>query len=136
MKAIERRLELKAKPERVWRALTDPKELARWFPDEGAELDLRVGGEGALIWKNHGRFAVRVEELEPTRRFVWRWARKPDVPLDESPSTLVEWTITPSPNGGTILEMRESGFETLEAREDNVKGWNAELGELVALLEA
>ena len=29
--AIERHLELRAAPDRVWRALTDPKEIARWF---------------------------------------------------------------------------------------------------------
>ncbi|MCV0403196.1 MAG: SRPBCC domain-containing protein [Chloroflexi bacterium] len=30
--AIERTLELDASPERVWRAISDPDELARWFP--------------------------------------------------------------------------------------------------------
>ena len=38
-----------APPERVYRAWTDPKQLARWFPPEGftapvCQLDVRVGG--------------------------------------------------------------------------------------------
>jgi uncharacterized protein YndB with AHSA1/START domain len=38
-----------ASPERVYKAWTDPKQLARWFPPEGftapvCELDVRVGG--------------------------------------------------------------------------------------------
>ncbi len=134
MKAIERTLELRSEPEKVWKALTDEKELARWFPDEAAELDLRPGGDGAFSWENHGRFAVRVETVEPNKKLVWRWARRPGTPIEGGPSTLVEWTLTPRPGGGTLLELRESGFETLQAREQNVEGWNAELKELVALL--
>lgn len=132
--AIERRLELDAPPERVWNALTDPGELARWFGDS-AELDLRPGGEGFFGWESHGRFAVRVEVVEPTKRLAWRWTHKRDAPFDASRSTLVEWTLTARPGGGTVLELKESGFTDPKHREENVGGWKTELGELVELLE-
>lgn len=126
---IERILELEAPPERVWRALSDPEELALWF-GHSAELDLRPGGGGWFGWSGHGRFAVRVEEVDAPRRLAWRWARDSDVELDESPSTLVEWELEEGSDGGTVLHLRESGFELGQDREQNVRGWRAELGDL------
>lgn len=133
--SIDRRLELDSPPERVWRAITDPAELASWFGDS-AELDLQPGGSGWFGWESHGRFAVRVERVEPPRELAWRWSKVPDQPLDQGPSTLVEWRLSPRPGGGTVLELRESGFETRQHREENTRGWKAELGELVKHLEA
>ena len=132
--SIERRLDLEASPERVWRAISDPAEIARWF-GEGAELDLAPGGNGWFTWEKHGRFAVRVEVVEPPERLVWRWARQPEAPIDAGPSTRVEWRLVRRPDGGTRLELTESGFERPEDREDNVDGWRQELGELVAHLD-
>jgi len=131
--AIERTLELRAAPERVWRALTEAEEIARWFGDT-AELEARAGAEGWFGWQKHGRAAVRIERYEPPRRLAWRWARETDTSLDESPSTLVEWELMPRDQGGTTLKLRESGFERPEDRQDNVGGWKHELGELLAYL--
>jgi len=135
MKAIERTLELRANPDKVWEALTDPVQIGRWFPDDGVEFDLNVGADGYFKWNHCGRYAVRVEAIEPKTRIAWRWARTEETPIDEGPTTLVEWTLTPLPGGGTQLELRESGFETLKAFEENSEGWTSELAELVALLE-
>lgn len=134
--AIERTLELSASPERVWRALTDPEELARWFPDETVDLEVREGKGGWWHWTEHGRYAVRFEVVEPPRRLVWSWAREPDTPVEEARTTTVEWQLEAREGGGTTLSLRESGFLTEEAREQNVAGWKRELGELVELLEA
>lgn len=134
--AIERTLELSASPERVWRALTDPEELASWFPDEAVDLEVRAGGDGWWVWHEHGRYAVRFDVVEPPRRLVWTWARESDTPVAESDTTTVEWELVPREDGGTTLRLTESGFLTEEAREQNVAGWKHELAELVELLEA
>lgn len=131
---IERRLELDAPIERVWRAITDPGELSAWFPDR-AELDLRPGGDGVFTWDAHGSGAVRVEEVEEPTLLVWRWARDPGVGVDEGVSTRVEWRLTPRDGGGTVLELTESGFVRPKDREDNAGGWTHELGELVEYLD-
>lgn len=131
--AIERRLELSAPCEHVWKALTDPVEIAAWFGDS-AGWDLRPGGLGWFGWKRHGRFSIRVEVVEPPHRLSWRWMHQPDVRFDESASTLVEWVLSPGPRGGTTLELRESGFKTEHHRKENEGGWTAELGELEAFL--
>lgn len=131
---IERTLELQASPGEVWRALTEPAGLAGWFSDR-AEVHLK-GDEGCFEWDEHGRYAMRIEACEPMTRFAWRWARDPGVPLEQSPSTLVEWSLTPREDGGTTLFLRESGFKRDEDRQQNEGGWTAELGELVELLAA
>jgi len=131
MDAIEKSLELEASLERVWKALTEPAELASWFPDDGAELDGFPGGSGWLAWKGHGRFALEVVVFEPPYRLAWRWSKDADTPVGEGLSTLVEWTLTPREDGGTLLEVRESGFASHEHREGNREGWEHELGELV-----
>jgi len=133
IEAIERTLELDASPADVWRALTDPTELAGWFGDS-AELSPELGGEGWFGWEKHGRHAVRVEEFEPITRFAWRWARKADIALEEGLSTLVEWTLIPRDDGGTTLLLKETGFEHPEDREDNLGGWKKELQHLVEYL--
>ena len=62
---FERRLD--ARIERVWRAVTEPAELARWFvaevpwrPEEGEEFE--AGGESG-----------RITALEPPRLIAWIW---------------------------------------------------------------
>ena len=130
---IERTLELDASPERVWSALTRSAELSEWFGHR-AELDLRPGGDGAFIWENHGRFAVRVEEVDPPRRLVWSWVHEPGVAFEDAPSTRVQWELEPRPGGGTTLRLRESGFLTDLHHGQNIQGWGEELGELVEYL--
>jgi uncharacterized protein YndB with AHSA1/START domain len=62
---LERRLNHSI--ERVWRAVTEPRELARWFvaevpwtPFEGEEFE--AGGDSG-----------RITELDPPRRLAWTW---------------------------------------------------------------
>lgn len=130
---VEKVLELEARIERVWRAITDPAELARWFGDE-AEIDLRPGGNAAMAWQEHGRYAMRIEEVKPPTRLVWSWVHEPGIAFEDAPMTRVEWTLTPREDGGTTLHLRETGFRTDLHRGQNDEGWDAELGELSELL--
>ncbi len=130
---ITRTLEFSCDIERVWKALTDPGELAKWFPDR-AEFDPSPGSLGWLEWDSHGRFPLRVEAAEPPFRISWSWSHNPGNDFDTERSTLVEWTLSEREDGGTRLELRESGFRTEADYEENQRGWTAELGELVELL--
>lgn len=132
-RVVERTLELAAPIERVWRAISEPDELSRWFGDE-TRLDLRPGGDGVMIWREHGSFAVRVEVVEPPRRLVWSWVHEPDVDFEDAPATRVEWTLTARADGGTTLYLRESGFRSDLHHRQNTQGWGEELAELEALL--
>ena len=127
---IERTLELDASPARVWVALADPEGLGSWFPDRVEGLAPEEGATGWLVWDRHGRYAIAIEWMEAGRRLVWRWARKPETALEGSYNTTVEWTLSERAGGGTILRLVESGFQTESDRQDNVGGWEHELGEL------
>jgi len=77
---------IRATPERLFRAWTDPKELASWWRMEGdgwafagASLDVRVGGRFRLgMTGPDGKAHVAVGEYQeverPTRlAFTWEW---------------------------------------------------------------
>lgn len=132
-RVIERRMEFDLPVDRVWAALTDPAELSSWFSDE-ADFLPRPGYEGSVTWEGHGRFPLRVEEVEEPRRLTWRWTHEAGAAFVLEASTLVEWTLTPTEEGGTVLELRESGFPTDARMSENRAGWEAELGRLDAFL--
>lgn len=132
-RTIEKRVEFAASQERVWKAITDPAELSKWFGHE-TELELSPGSEGAMIWKEHGRYALKVEVVEAPSRFVWSWVHEPGVAFSDAPATRVEWLLTPNADGGTTLVLRESGFLTDLHHQQNTDGWDEELDELIALL--
>ncbi len=132
-RTVEKVLELDVTVENVWSAITDPAELALWFGDE-AELDLRPGGDAAMTWEDHGRYAMRVEDVDPPRRLVWSWVHEPGVAFEDAPATRVEWTLTPRDDGGTTLRLRETGFRTDLHHRQNTEGWDEELAELTTLL--
>ncbi len=98
------------------------------------DLDLRPGGRGHFDWEGHGVHSVRVDEVNPPKRLVWSWNHEPGTEVEEGISTTVEWTLSPREGGGTILELRETGFETEDRRQQNDGGWDKELGELVTML--
>lgn len=134
---IERDLVLPHPVERVWAAITDPTELASWFPDR-VELDVRPGGEGTFGFDVDGgehRAAVLVEAVEPMTRFAFWWWSFGERGHDGR--TLVDFTLEPT-GDGTRLRLVESGFATMpdgdEKREGNVRGWEIQLGKLPAHL--
>jgi len=129
---IEKTLELDAPRQRVWAAITDPRELEQWFPDR-ADFSPVVGAKGVLEWHGHGAGKVEVLEVAPPERLVWRWSGNDGRALEEY-GTTVEWTLSERPDGGTTLHLRESGFDTQKHFEENSGGWRSELGELVQYL--
>lgn len=130
---VEKTIEFEADIDVVWRAITDPDELAQWFGDE-ADIDLVPGGAGAMTWAKHGRFAMRVEIVEPPARLVWSWVHEPNVDFEDAPATRVEWALHSRDDGGTTLTLVETGFRTELHHTQNTGGWDEELAELVTLV--
>jgi uncharacterized protein YndB with AHSA1/START domain len=139
---IERDVFITAPARRVWAALTEAEQLASWFGDAGAEVELRVGGRLTFRWRQHGTVHAVIERLEAPRFLSYRWALQSDEEPRPGNSTLVEFSLTDEA-GGTRLSVVESGFADLEWPEaqqerhvrDNSSGWASELGELVAYVE-
>lgn len=135
---IEKRMELKAPPARVWRALTDHREFGAWF---GVKLERPFAvGQISRGWVTypgyeHVKWEALVEKMEPERMFSFTWAHprsleKADYDGDYSkdPKTLVEFRLEKTAKG-TLLVVTESGFDKLPAdrREESYRrnegGW-------------
>jgi uncharacterized protein YndB with AHSA1/START domain len=133
---IRRTLELAADRPRVWRALTDPAELAGWWgPLSG--LEMRAGSEGWFDFPEHGRHAVRVEAVEEPRYLSYCWtADQPDTALAEvHQPLLVEFGLEERDGGGTTLHLMESGFIGPKKYAENNEGWDEILPLLVQLVD-
>ena len=143
---IDRTIEIKAPPERVWRALTSAAELSAWF-------EVKIEGEitpGNEVWmtSTHAehagtRFRVRFVEMTPPRRFAWQWcpgAVDPTVDYSLEPQTTVTFTLEPTADG-TRLSVAETGFDQValtrraKVYADNSQGWTEVLGWLQRYVE-
>lgn len=107
-RAVEKEIELNAPIEMVWKALTDSKELARWFPLE-ARVTPGVGGEVFLSWGDWCQGTGKIDVWVPNKRLRWL-EPLPGVGDEAAPAHLaVEWTLE-SRGGKTILRLVNSGF--------------------------
>lgn len=117
---IEKRILLRASPARVWRALSNAEEFGTWFLTrfdgpfvEGAS----VRGHSLYPGYEHISGDWHIVRMEPERYFAFRWhpyAVDPTVDYSSEPTTLVEFTLTPS-GEDTLLTVVESGFDQLPA---------------------
>jgi uncharacterized protein YndB with AHSA1/START domain len=133
---IERHIDLKASPSRVWKALTDHKEFGQWFGCvfEGPFVTGQTV-RGKLNHPSYEQWAINVKKMEPERLFSFTWHPYPvDLTIDYSKETptLVEFTLE-AKGSGTHLVVTESGFDKLpadrrlEAFRKNNEGWIEQL---------
>jgi uncharacterized protein YndB with AHSA1/START domain len=107
--AVERSLWLAAPRERVWHAITDPRQIEQWFspgtPWRASALE--VGGKLSVYDANTGldTHTQVIEVLEPPHRLVTRSM----VPPPEAPQ-VTTWTLEEE-EGGTRLTLTHSGYE-------------------------
>ena len=118
-------------PEKVWRALTDPKLLTEWLLPV-VDLQLAPGAEFTFRTQPYpgwdGTVSCRFVEIEPHRKLVYTW----DVPFLQ---TVVTFTLTPT-TSGTRLSLVQSGFRPEQKRESGGAryGWKLMGNKLVDLL--
>jgi len=106
---IEREILIEAPAEVVWRIITEPAQMSRWFADR-VDLVVEPGAHGYMEFGDQGGPVV-VETVEPPARFSFRW----NYPHGEEPvagnSMLVEFTLTPVGDERTHVRVSESGHE-------------------------
>ena len=132
---------IKADPETVFRAWTDPEQLKQWYSPEGitvaiADVDLSVGG----------RYHVRMHDekegkdyntrgvykmIDPPRKlsFTWRW----DEEEHDAGETLVTVEFNDM-NGSTEVVLTHELFPNAEAKGSHEQGWTSCLNRLEALV--
>ncbi|HEY4899095.1 MAG TPA: SRPBCC domain-containing protein [Candidatus Nanopelagicaceae bacterium] len=141
---ITRSITVKASKERVYKAITDPKEIVLWFPDSVEGGTLEVGQEPIFSFESasHKR-RVHIEASNPYDYFAYRWVPGPSgagaSDVLSIPNTLVEFSIEEIA-GGTKVTVKESGFASLPIEEaessfkDNSSGWGHMFDRLEKLL--
>ncbi len=116
--------------ERVWQAITDADDIARWFfpilfaPVVGHGFCIR--GEPVPGWR--GWTDCEVLAIEPPRRMVWSFAC-----TDDDAPTIVEFVITPR-DTGCRLRITHHGRVPPRTLDLLDQGWNLYCDRLVALL--
>jgi uncharacterized protein YndB with AHSA1/START domain len=136
---IERSIVVAHPPTKVWQAITTAEGLGTWFGQK-ATVDLRVGGTAQLTFGEHDTVDLRIERIEEPLVFGYTWGIS-GLPAEDPRRTYVEFTLEPE-GEGTRLTVVESGFAQVPddvysgAYSGNVKGWQSELDELVAYLDA
>jgi len=141
-----------APPARVFQAISDPKQLPRWWGQEGlyyvtkCTMDVRPGGK----WRSEGvgadgkTFFVEGEylEVDPPRILVYTWVGSYDPTRTVVRLELIPQTVNslhpsgPKKSGtGTLVRVRQEGFPgNFESANSHGEGWKRVLGWLEAFV--
>lgn len=126
---IQVEIHISAPAERVFQALTDPRQLLQWWGQKGIyhptdwKADLRVGGQ----WRCEGMSEIgkgpyyvsgKYLDLDPPRLLVYTWVGSWSGPLER----IVRWELQPQAEG-TLVRLRHSGFAGAPEARDHYQGW-------------
>jgi len=151
---IQAEIFIAAPPERVFHALTDPRQVPQWWGQRGMyrtteyEADLRPGGKWSSVGVNADGSPFRVEgeylEVDPPRLLVHTWIAS----WTGSLKTIVRWELEPRDihglqhrgpqkmGTGTVVKLRHSGFAAKpDAIKSHSQGWIQVLGWMQAFME-
>jgi uncharacterized protein YndB with AHSA1/START domain len=100
---------LRHPPETVWKALTDPEQLRRWFlteariePGRGGSIELTTG-------PTQVRARGRILAWNPPHVYEYEWNVDPVSGMPHGERSVVRWELTPVP-GGTRLVLMHKGL--------------------------
>ncbi len=145
--AVVSQIQIAAPPERVFQALTDPKQVMRWWTSDVCQIDSfamepKPGGhwrydskQGTLNVNGVSKFHCEGEVLEydPPRLLAYSWiANWHD---DKSRRTIVRWELAAT-SGGTHVKVTHSGLaQEPTARKDYSGGWPGVVEQLKKFIE-
>jgi uncharacterized protein YndB with AHSA1/START domain len=134
---IEKQVVLSAPRSRVWRAVSDAGQFGQWF---GVKLDgefavgARMTGHMTHPGYEHIPLNATIDRMEPEHDLAWRWHVLIDFETGRvsEASTLVEFHLE-DVDGGTLLTVTESGFDSMPseyrdiAYRNNEGGWSQQM---------
>lgn len=142
---IEKKVTLRAKPSRVFSAISDATQFGTWFRAklDGAFVEGKtVRGRVTYPGYEHLALEMAIERVQPNRYFAYRWHPYPSDPTadySKEPMTFVELFLEEAKEG-TLLTIVESGFDKLPAsRRDeafrmNDGGWAGQIDNITTYL--
>jgi uncharacterized protein YndB with AHSA1/START domain len=78
-------------PEKVWKAITDPAEMAHWFPAQ-VETELKVGAKIRFVMDEIDDTFGEIVEIDPPKLFVFHWD-----------SDVLRWELIPDGAGCRLV---------------------------------
>lgn len=107
-RSVDHRYFIRASPDAVFRAITDPQSLTKWLCDR-AELMPKKGGTYLLGWNDGPTHTGKVTDFRKGRRIslAWNW---PGVSLE---GTIFSLSVS-AEKEGTILVVKHTGFPKSE----------------------
>ncbi|MFC4245315.1 SRPBCC domain-containing protein [Gryllotalpicola reticulitermitis] len=137
--AITREVTIDAAPETVWRILTEPEHIFRWWFAK-AEFEPVAGTNGHILFRVGGRSyptEIAVLAADAPSFLALRWCHPAGDAPTELNSTLVEFTLEPI-GGQTLLRVVESGLSKVDWDADtkaayldsHTEGWKHHLRDL------
>lgn len=131
------RLYIRARPQQVWDAITDPSMIGRFFHGGRFQIDAREGGrihstsaDGTTEWGNN-----TILRFDPPRKLVhtWRSLYRPD--LAREPESRVSWEVEAMEGGFTRLTVTHDQLDRSPKTAASVQGWSYILSSLKSVLE-
>ena len=144
-KSHETVIVIKATPEEVFRAITDPEQIAKWFAPY-ARVDPRVGGEYVISWVPEMKAGGVISVWDPPKHFgnyrersVAFNSQGKSVDTGVPQKIAVDYYIEAIGDGMTRLRLVQSGFGPGAAWDDEYEstktGWVEFLKKLKEILE-
>ena len=137
-------IDIKATPEEVFRAITDPEQIVKWFAPE-SRVDPRVGGEYIFSWGPGMEGKTTIVAWEPYTHFGTcsersaTYGSKGKVDTGVTRQMAVDYYIESIGEGVTRLRLVQSGFGPEAAWDDEFEsiktGWASFLKKLKEVLE-
>ncbi|WP_214102802.1 SRPBCC family protein [Acrocarpospora catenulata] len=117
--------------DKVWRAITEPEHLSRWYPFTAVELDLRPGG--TIVFDDGAGTTLKAEitELDPPRVFAFSEHAPPSVHRESD--DLVRFELRPEDDGCRLIFTHT--FDDRYGAASYASGWQVCLDKMIAQLD-
>lgn len=137
-RAFEMSLDIAAPAEDVWKALTEARELTRWFPPE-AKVESGLNGSVYLAWGKMFEWKCAITAWEPNKHVRWSEQLHPGGDKTRAAVPIAMDFHIEGKGGRTVVRLVHSGFsmdQTWDAYFDGIsQGWGFELRSLKHYLE-
>jgi len=136
LRGYAHRIDIAADVETVWRALTEPENLARWC-SPAADIRPRPGGLFRASVDRVIELEAHIDVYEPARRLRLIYLQCPELPPMDSP--LIDDFILEPAEPGTIVRLLGSGVPSTPDWDAQYKrlrlGWQAAMTRLKIFIE-
>jgi uncharacterized protein YndB with AHSA1/START domain len=125
---LELRITITARPDTVFRFLSDPVAFEEWM-GAGSSIGTGLGGTVRVVYPNGHVAAGIIEDIVPNERLVMSWGYENGVNNLPPGATRVEITLSPY-RGGTLVTLRHTGLPDAMQRRNHRAGWRHYLASL------